>query len=209
MRKGTVLSLKGLKLNGFIIKNNILILMTVLFIIGITAGTFAVGGVKPLRQYSSLYLEDFISDRTGTAFIKILLDSFMRSMLTLLVIFTFGTSMLGVVLAPLSLAARGVLYGGVTALLYSDYGVKGIAFNAVLVLPNAIVFIIALLLATRESVRFSLVIARMSLPATPSANLSFDFKTYCGRYLFISLIVLASAVTDAVLSHSFMSSLKL
>ena len=208
MRKGTVLSLKNLKLTEFIFKNNILVLMALLFILGIAAGTFSFSALKPLQNYSAAFIERFVSDREGSAFFKILLDSFMHSMLMLMIIFTLGTSMLGVVLAPLSLTVRGVLYG-VTAMLYSEYGVKGIAFNAVLVLPSAIIFIIALLLAARESLRFSLVITKMSLPSTPSANLSFDFKNYCGRYLFISLIVLVSAVTDALLSHSFMSGLKL
>ena len=209
MRKGTVLSLKNLKLTEFIFKNNILVLMALLFILGIAAGTFSFSALKPLQNYSAVFIERFVSDREGSAFFKILLDSFMHSMLMLMIIFTLGTSMLGVVLAPLSLTVRGVLYGGVTAMLYSEYGVKGIAFNAVLVLPSAIIFIIALLLAARESLRFSLVITKMSLPSTPSANLSFDFKNYCGRYLFISLIVLVSAVTDSLLSHSFMSGLKL
>ena len=204
MRKGTVLSLKNLKLTEFIFKNNILVLMALLFILGIAAGTFSFSALKPLQNYSAAFIERFVSDREGSAFFKILLDSFMHSMLMLMIIFTLGTSMLGVVLAPLSLTVRGVLYGGVTAMLYSEYGV-----NAVLVLPSAIIFIIALLLAARESLRFSLVITKMSLPSTPSANLSFDFKNYCGRYLFISLIVLVSAVTDALLSHSFMSGLKL
>ena len=86
---------------------------------------------------------------------------------------------------------------------------KGIAFNAVLIIPSAFVFVIALLLASRESMRFSILIAKISLPGSASVNLSFDFKNYCGRYLFIVLIALASALTDAVLSCSFLDGLML
>ena len=117
--------------------------------------------------------------------------------------------MLGVVLVPVAAVLRGIIYGGVSAFLYSQYTVKGIAFNAVLIIPSAFVFVIALLLASRESVRFSLLIARISLPATPAVNLSYDFKNYCGRYLLISLIALASALTDAVLSCFFIGGLTL
>lgn len=209
MRKGTVLSIKGLKIGSFISKNNILVILVALFIAGIAIGTFSYQKLNILAEYSDTYIQRFISQRFESSFFSVVLNSFMESMLMLLILFTFGTSMLGVILAPFSLLARGVLYGGVTALLYSDYSVKGIAFNAVLVLPSAIILISALLLASRESVKFSLIIARMSLPGSSSFNLSVDFKNYCGRYLFITMLVLVSALADAVLSCSFMGSLKL
>ena len=160
-----------------------------------------------ISKYSATYVERFVSLRSGESFLSVALSSFMGSALVLLVIFAAGTSMMGVVLVPFLAVLRGVFYGGVSALLYSEYAVKGIAFNAVLIVPSAFIFVVALLLAARESVRFSLLIAKMSLPGSPSVNLAFDFKNYCGRYLFIALIALASALTDAVLSCSFMDSL--
>ena len=41
MKKGTVLSLKKIRLSEFIIKNNVLVLLVLLFIAGIAVGTFA------------------------------------------------------------------------------------------------------------------------------------------------------------------------
>lgn len=209
MRKGTVLSLKNFKLADFISKNNILVLLVLFFLAGITAGTFAEAKISFLSEYAVTYIERFTGERIDASFISVALDSFMSAGITLLLIFAAGTSMLGVVLVPLIAAVRGLLYGSVSALLYSEYSVRGIAFNAVLIIPSAIIFIISMLLAARESVRFSIVIAKMSLPGTPAVNLSFDFKNYCGRYLFILLIAMASALTDAVLSCSFMASLAL
>ena len=63
MRKGTVLSLKNLKLTEFIFKNNILVLMALLFILGIAAGTFSFSALKPLQNYSAAFIERFVSDR--------------------------------------------------------------------------------------------------------------------------------------------------
>ena len=207
MKKGTVLSLKNLKFTDFMAKNNILVILILLFILGLAAGTFSGLKISVLSEYSDDYLKRFISERTNATFFSVTLDSFMGSALTLLLTFAAGTSMLGVILVPTIFLLRGVLYGSVSALLYSEYSVKGIAFNAVLIIPSAFVFIIAFLLAARESMRFSLVIAKMSLPGAQSVNLSYDFKNFCGRYLFIALIALASALTDAVLSCSFLDSL--
>ena len=207
MQKGKVLSLKNFKLADFVARNNILTILVVLIAGGIAVGIFTQSKIQLLSEYSADYLERFIALRSGESFVSVALSSFMGSALVLLLLFAAGTSMLGVVLVPLLTAVRGMFFGGVSALLYSQYAVKGIAFNAVLIIPSAFVFVIALLLAARESMRFSVLIAKISLPGSPSVNLAFDFKNYCGRYLFIALIVLASALVDAVLSWSVLDSL--
>lgn len=209
MRKGKVLSLKNFSFARFISRNNILSLFVVLIVAGVAVGIFTESKLKVLSDYSALYLERFILLRSGESFLSIALSSFMGSALVLLILFAAGTSILGVIFVPFLAVLRGVFYGGISALLYSEYAVKGIAFNAVLIIPSAFVFVIALLLASRESMRFSILIAKISLPGSASVNLSFDFKNYCGRYLFIVLIALASALTDAVLSCSFLDGLML
>lgn len=209
MRKGKVLSIKNFKLTEFVTKNNILAVLVVLIIAGVSVGIFTESRIQVLSNYSTTYVERFIALRSGESFLSVALSSFMSSALVLLVLFAAGTSMLGVILVPFIAALIGLFYGGISALLYSEYSVKGIAFNAVLIVPSAFVFLIALLLAGRESMRFSLLMAKMTLPGSPSVNLAFDFKNYCGRYLFIAFILLASALTDAVLSCSFLDSLML
>lgn len=207
MQKGKVLSLKNFRFAEFVAKNNILTILVVLITAGVTVGIFTESKLQVLSRYSTSYIERFIALRSGESFASVALNSFMSSALVLLMLFAAGTSMLGVVLVPILAAVRGVFFGGVSALLYSQYSVKGIAFNAVLIIPSAFIFVIALLLAARESMRFSILMAKISLPGSPSVNLAFDFKNYCGRYLFIALIALASALTDAVLSCSFLDSL--
>ena len=209
MRKGKVLSIKNFKLTEFVTKNNILAVLVVLIIAGVSVGIFTESRIQVLSNYSTTYVERFIALRSGESFLSVALSSFMSSALVLLVLFAAGTSMLGVILVPFIAALIGLFYCGISALLYSEYSVKGIAFNAVLIVPYAFVFLIALLLAGRESMRFSLLMAKMTLPGSPSVNLAFDFKNYCGRYLFIAFILLASALTDAVLSCSFLDSLML
>ena len=209
MRKGKVLSIKNFKLTEFVTKNNILAVLVVLIIAGVSVGIFTESRIQVLSNYSTTYVERFLALRSGESFLSVALSSFMSSALVLLMLFAAGTSMLGVILVPFIAALIGLFYGGISALLYSEYSVKGIAFNAVLIVPSAFVFLIALLLAGRESMRFSLLMAKMTLPGSPSVNLAFDFKNYCGRYLFIAFILLASALTDAVLSCSFLDSLML
>lgn len=206
MKKGKVLNLRGCnKIFEFVRVNNLLIILTVCFIIGLCFGVLTLKKYDFLKSYAEGYISDFMLSRTGTGFFKITLDSFLSSMLFIFLSFSCGASLLGVVLVPLCVSVRGFLYGCVTALLYAEYSLKGIAFNAVLLLPPAIIFIIALILASLESVRFSLLLARITLPATVPTNLSYNFKNYCGRYLLFCILVLVSAVADALLSVNFLT----
>ena len=137
MQKGKVLSLKNFRFAEFVAKNNILTILVVLITAGVTVGIFTESKLQVLSRYSASYIERFIALRSGESFASVALNSFMSSALVLLVLFAAGTSMLGVVLVPILAAVRGVFFGGVSALLYSQYSVKGIAFNAVLIIPSA------------------------------------------------------------------------
>ena len=162
-----------------------------------------------MSDYSADYLERFVAERSDASFLSVTLNSFAGSALVLLAVFAAGTSVLGVVLVPIAAAVRCVLYGSVSTLLYSQYSVKGIAFNAVLIIPAEIVFAVSLLLAARESVGFSLGMARLTLPSAPPVNLSADFRSYCSKYILICLLTLLSAIIDAVMSCTFGASLAL
>ena len=209
MKKGTVVSLKSLRIKELVLKNNCFVWLSVLFIAGMICGTFLCVKTKILYDFSLKYTAHFESVRKGAGFLNVLFNSFMSDLLVILAIFGLGTSMLGVVLVPLFSAFNGLLCGSVSAYLYSEYAVKGIAFSAVLIVPAAIIFIIAFLLAAREAVKFSLLIGKLSLPGHPAVNISADFKCYCGKYLVVCLVVIVSAVADAVLSCTFLEKLAL
>ena len=203
MRKGTVIRLKGYKIVEFFSSNYILVILTLLFFLGLLFGTLSGNRFEFLQTLSNRYLESFAAKRSQASFLSLTTHSFLTSMLLLFLCFALGTSMFGIILTPLALMLRGIFYGSVSALLYSQYAVKGIAFNAVIVLPAALFSIIALLLAARESIQFSLMIAKYSLPSASSGNLSADFGNYCGRYLVLTLIILLSAVVDGLVSCTF------
>lgn len=209
MRKGTVLSLKRLGLSEFIIKNNISVLLAVLLAAGVAAGALAGDKLNGFSEYSLKAVERLTAERTGASFWAIMLGSFVSRAIVLLLVFAAGTSLLGVVLAPAIAVFRCMLYGGFSAMLYSEYSVKGIAFNAVLIIPPEIIFAVALLFAVRESVKLSLSVARLTLPNTPTGDLSSAFRAYCNGYLLICLPVLLSSVADAALFRAFGKALML
>lgn len=209
MRRGTVLNLKRLGLSEFFVKNNISLQLALLFAAGVAAGAVSGNRLKGFSELSLEYFGRFITERTEASFLSVFIGSFVSRAIILMLVFATGTTLLGVVLSPAAAVFHCMLYGSFSATLYSEYSVKGIAFNAVLVIPCEIIFAVALLLAVRESVKLSLVVARLTLPNTPAGNLSADFRAFCNKYLLICLPVLASALADAAMLRAFGKALML
>lgn len=204
MQKGRVLSLRRFGIAEFLNKNMFLISILSFLVLGMVLGVFLFDNISTLNEYSAEYLAEYIEQRTNVAFLKMLLDSFVDALAVLFIFFILGASLFGVITVPLAITLKGFLQGAVTAYIYSHYGLKGIAFNAVIFIPSSIIFLIVLLLAGRESIKFSLKITSLTLPKTMPLNLTFDFKKYSTKYLLYVFLSFLSAFIDSVLSVGLM-----
>lgn len=203
MQRGKVLNLSRLRFTEVLFKNKLLIISLAVFLAGIIFGIISVGKYKNLTDFSAGFITDFMDLRNTEKFSKILLSSFFNSVTVLIVFAVFGTSMFGVVTVPFLLSVIGVIYGNITAYLYSEFALKGIAFNAVIFLPSVIVFLIVLLLASKEAVNFSLKISSLTFSKSGLYNLTLEFKKFLISFLLFISAALVSSLIDAVISCSF------
>ena len=203
MQRGKVLNLSRLRFTEVLFKNKLLIISIAVFLAGIIFGIISVGKYKNLTDFSAGFITDFMDLRNTEKFSKILLSSFFRSIAVLIVFAVFGTSMFGVVTVPFLLSVIGVIFGNITAYLYSEFALKGIAFNAVIFLPSVIVFLIVLLLASKEAVNFSLKISSLTFSKSGLYNLTLEFKKFLISFLLFISAALVSSFIDAVISCSF------
>ena len=203
MQRGKVLNLSRLRFTEVLFKNKLLIISLAVFLAGIIFGIISVGKYKNLTDFSAGFITDFMDLRNTEKFSKILLSSFFNSVTVLIVFAVFGTSMFGVVTVPFLLTVIGVIYGNITAYLYSEFALKGIAFNAVIFLPSVIVFLIVLLLASKEAVNFSLKISSLTFAKSGLYNLTLEFKKFLISFLLFISAALVSSIIDAVISCSF------
>lgn len=203
MQRGKVLNLSRLRFTEVLFKNKLLIISIAVFLAGIIFGIISVGKYKNLTDFSAGFITDFMNLRNTEKFSKILLSSFFNSVTVLIVFAVFGTSMFGVVTVPFLLSVIGVIFGNITAYLYSEFALKGIAFNAVIFLPSVIVFLIVLLLASKEAVNFSLKISSLTFSKSGLYNLTLEFKKFLISFLLFISAALVSSIIDAVISCSF------
>ena len=203
MQRGKVLNLSRLRFTEVLFKNKLLIISIAVFLAGIIFGIISIGKYKNLTDFSSGFITEFMDLRNTEKFSKILLSSFFNSVTVLIVFAVFGTSMFGVVTVPFLLSVIGVIFGNITAYLYSEFALKGIAFNAVIFLPSVIVFLIVLLLASKEAVNFSLKISSLTFSKSGLYNLTLEFKKFLISFLLFISAALVSSIIDAVISCSF------
>jgi stage II sporulation protein M len=209
MQKGRVLRLKSFGILEFLQKNYILIIILLFLILGILVGSFKFDSNETLKNYFTDQIENFLQLRINTTFNKVLFNSFFKSLAVLFLIFLLGASLFGVVTVPSAMFIKGFVVGGMSAFLYSQYGLKGVAFNSVIFIPTTLAFLVVLLLAGRESVKFSFKFSSLTLSKTLPQNLSNDFKDYSIKYLIFMVLTFAASVVDAVVTKGFIKNFSL
>lgn len=206
MQYGRVLNLSFYnKAIQFIVKNRLLILVTVFFITGFAIAVFGTGKYEFVTEWTQNYFESFIAERTENSFFAVAADSFLSSMLFIILCLIFGTSMLGVIIIPAVVAVKGYILGNLTAYLYSVFSFEGVAFHAVIVLPPAIIFSAAFIFSAIEAINFSFNLSKLTFIQDFSFDLNREFKRFCFRFLLFSIPVLASGIIDALLSNNLLN----
>ena len=104
MRRSTVVNLNRVKFAQFLGKNHLIILLTLMFVFGVAAGSVTIAKSQNILKLSEYFLNIYLSQRTGVSFFSVLFGSFFTSLLTLLFVFVSGVSMLGVITVPIWVA---------------------------------------------------------------------------------------------------------
>ncbi len=204
MRKGTVLNLNKLTFLNSARKNKSLIFLSSVFLLGITLGVIFLSKSDTTLMFSKFTFENFLSVRLDKPFWQILLKSLFYSLVYVFLMFVCGTSFVGIVLTPVLTLIKGYLYGGFLAYIYATYLLKGIAFNAVIFLPSALIFTIAFLFCAKLSLNFSYELLGLTFRENYNSPKIYTlFKNYCSKYLLNLIFVLISALVDALSSIVF------
>ena len=199
MRRTALLNLRNFEKFFLVFKRNgILIFLFSIFLVGLFIGVFSFENSVILKKIIIDFL--FKNNLLKSTFFGCLFNSFWNYMFLICITFICGTSMLGVILSPITVTLFGFFCGTYSATVYVDYGLKGIAFYAVMILPCAVLITVALLLSATESFRFSLFLVKQILSNSVPVNITLVFKEFCIKHLLISLLVLFTAFINSVLS---------
>ncbi len=204
MNRGRVFSLSGVKVLENLKTNAYVLICFSFLVLGIFCGLILFDNFSFLEGFFNDFFSQFIKERENSKYLKIVLHSYLKTLLLFLPIFVFGTTIFGVVLVPISMLFYGYFYGAATAFLYSAFALKGVAFNSVIFIPSVILILLFLVFAARHSLEFSLSLAKLTLPDVLGENLFIKFKGYSLSFFLLCLGSLSAALLDGLVSVSLL-----
>ncbi len=202
MTRSGVFRFKSYKLIDFINQNNKLIILVGVFIISLVCGSLIYSPTS--SGFAARLYDSFISLRQKEDFFGLLLSVFWSYLPFQLAAFLCGTSLIGAVLVPVSSVAKGLHLGLLTAYIYSNFGLSGIAFNGLIIMPAAVVSVLSLMLSSKEALGFSVRLMRKMLNDNEGTSVSLLFRDYAVKGLLYLILLLLAALIDAVCSSVFL-----
>lgn len=204
MQKGKVLMLNKSGFFNYIYKNKALLLLSIFYILGLLFGVFLITKNNTTYELAKILFNQYISTRTNSTFTTIFLSSISSMFIFVFIVFVSGTSFVGIVLSPLSISLLGYINGAFLSYIYIQNSIKGIAFNAVIILPTVILFLIGIILSAKESLTFSCELVKLTFyKGYSSVNIFEIFKNHCAKFALLLLLPIFASVIDGIFSIAF------
>lgn len=147
--------------------------------------------------------EDFIRSRLDMDHAGILLRSFMSTSAYLGILFILGLCAAG---QPFEVAAavfRGMGIGLAMSQLYSLYGKSSLLYTIGLMLPGAVISLIAIALGAKEAFTLSCILLRHSLSDRSEQGLAGTIRLYGAKFLVLEALTALSAGADVLCNYLF------
>lgn len=201
---GTTLKFNRKPFKKITFNDSIGFILLIAYIIGFSIGIFLIiNGNEMIFDFIKINFNSYIDFKSNSGFFSIFLYSFLMIFPYYFIAFIFGTCIIGNIILPGICTFLGIFYGTFISYIYNVYAISGIGFSLLLIAPCAVLYSALLIFTIRESICFSTMILKNSLPSGTSLNFSKDLKIYSIRYLiFLSFNILISLL-DAIFSYIF------
>lgn len=200
---------RNVKIIDFLGRNNVLLFLTGIFAIGILCGCLLYSSSEPIKDLGENWFSAFLSRREKTGFFNVLLSVFWSLIPFQLACFFCGTSVVGSVVTPIVVALNGFFTGLLTAYSFAEYALLGIAFNGLIIIPSGVISAVGFLLCAKEAISFSTMLFKFSMPSSGGGQFYSDFKKYVIKNILFLVVLLVSAVLDAIISGAALKLFKL
>lgn len=177
--------------------HKIIIFLSILMAAGMVFGTVAVSAVSMdfIYKIDFLFLNDF-NARISSTHLEIFISSLLSLFVFSLVIEFFTLSFFGAVIIPVIVAFKGLGIGMTAGYLYMIYGLKGIVFYILILLPGIFISSVGIIIFAAESFKFSCKFAKKILPKSGNEPVWNEFKNYLHKIGCAFVILLISSLLD-------------
>ena len=188
---------KRYNIMGFIITNKLTLFMSFVFLIGMLVGTICIEKVKieTIRNLDFLFCSDF-KVRLNQTWINNFIASFSSSFIFVIFMVIMAFSFPGLIFIPVILMFRGVGLGLVGGYLYLIYGLKGVAFYILILIPGIFISSLGLISISCDSMRFSYKLSSKLMPKSGNDRLWNEMIAYLKRVGYTTVIFVISPLAD-------------
>ena len=141
--------------------------------------------------------------RSALPVLSIFVASLASSFLFLLFCFLCGLSIWGAYCVPLAPLFRGFGMGITAGYLYAAYGFQGFLLHLAVILPGAFICLIAILIASRESMLFSKKIHLGRKTEEQEAQPKNNVRHFFIRFSILTGILIIGALVDVLTTVCF------
>lgn len=184
-------------------ENRLVVLFFSVFCIGVTFGAFLLPSLFNSDFNLPLLFERFLALRSN-GFSYILLNSLITYGFPLILLYCFGLFAYGYVPCFLLMFVQGITHGIVCGYTYTTYGLRGVAFVLLIVMPSALLITVIYLIGSKTSFQFSALLSKIFFCDTVLVQPSVHFKRYHYKYLILTAFAIVAALTDSLLSRIFL-----
>ena len=196
---------QGLKGVAFFIKKNkLLILMTLFFLLGMILGTLTINASdSTIINRMSFLVSSYLDKRIKQPFFTTFCSSFFSVFIYMIITYFLGFCAISTPFIFFVLIFRGLGLGMSMGYLYAYYGIQGMLFCTVMILPTAVISTVILLFASRDAQRLSVAFSSSFLPSVKTSVTPQYIKKYTVKYFAFTVIIAISSLFDSILISVF------
>lgn len=180
-------------------KNIIFICLLFLFILGMFYGTLLIKSDNDsVWSQLEIITNEYRAIQIRQSLITTFINSFLSSLIFLIIPYLFGYSSIGQIGTFFISFFYGLGLGCALGYLYMNYGVKGILYSAVIVIPHSVITLFALLIGCRESIKLSNLIFLSFFSGNDRAVNLTTIKLYNVKFFILCLMIVIASVINVL-----------
>lgn len=198
------LNRKSKNILKIILENKLVSLLVLFLLIGMTTGSICAkfSDDNFIDNLDFLFASNF-KIRAEQAMTDTFIASFTSSFVFTAILILMGLSAWGIFFIPFIPFFRGFGLGLIAGFLYSNYGLKGIIFHILVLLPGVFISSIGIIIESKESISLSAKIISQLSPHTILTNKWKNFKIYFMRSGFVFIILAIASFIDMIFNELF------
>ncbi len=202
--KNAILFLKNCEIINLGKNSKSLIFLSICLVVGLLTGAIATHemNIEFLHKLDFLFVTNF-KENINIPISDIFTSSISQIFIVVILIELVTLSFWGIALIPFILFFRGLGLGFAAGYLYLIYGLKGIAYYILIMLPGIFFSSIGLILFSVNAFKLSIKFSKNMIPKCESENLFNEFKNHIKKSRAGFITLLLASLTDTCFTAMF------